>query len=122
MSDKPTPPKRSGATIRPYIGQSLLTAARALFPRLNGLTDREFVEFCLMQAMASPSQPVIGLPSEWVPSPPIPRQIASEGSNGIDEEVKMVIGSVSDMATEQEQSTPVAPKGLNLEDATDMEF
>jgi hypothetical protein len=50
---------RKTATVRPYLRQSLLTAAREAFPSLDKVTDREFIEFCLIQAMNSRIQPVV---------------------------------------------------------------
>lgn len=55
-----SPPVRSKTTIRPYIGASLLDAAREAYPLLKGLTDREFIEFTLTQAIVNRPQPVGG--------------------------------------------------------------
>jgi hypothetical protein len=59
MEDNPKHSKRVPATVRPYLGQSLLSAAREAFPSLDKVTDREFIEFCLMQAMNSRIQPAV---------------------------------------------------------------
>jgi hypothetical protein len=84
MTDRPKPPKRDKATIRPYIGASFFEAVRGAFPHMDSLTDREFIEFALAVLMDGRLKPDYGLKNKIEPREA--KQANDRSTDGIDDD------------------------------------